>query len=119
MAFSQFSNNSDPKVAILITDGKSNEQQAKKLLEEADKKNITIYTIGLGEERDKLNEDLLKQLAYETGGQYYHAKENIDISEIYQTILAEITCGYPALTCTSASSASDRRRLNTPTPIST
>ena len=75
-----------------------------KLLKKANEKNITIYTIGLGD-KDKLNEDLLKQLAYETGGQYYHAKENIDISEIYQTILSEITCGYPALTCISASSA--------------
>ena len=86
-AFSAFSNNNTPKVAILITDGKSNEAQARKLLEEADKKNITIYTIGLGD-KNKLNKDLLKLLAHETGGQYYHAKENIDISEIYTSILS-------------------------------
>jgi len=92
----------NPKVAILLTDGNSNENKIRELLEKAHAQGITIHTIGIGSEKN-LNEDLLKKLAYDTGGQYYHVAESIDLGAAYQSILADVNCGIPAWTCTSAS----------------
>lgn len=95
---------SGPKVAILLTDGKSNEQKIEKMLERAKKENIKIFTIGLGNHKH-LNEDLLRRLASETGGNYYHIEENIDIGTAYQSIFTAITCGIPMPSCTNLSQA--------------
>jgi len=95
---------SSPKIAILLTDGKSNESQVLKMIEEAKRDSIKVYTIGLGK-KDQLNEALLQKLATQTGGQYYHVAENIDLGAAYQSILSEITCGVPASTCTFSSQA--------------
>ncbi|MBU8881127.1 S-layer homology domain-containing protein [Bacillus sp. FJAT-29790] len=97
VAFNQYSNNY-PKIAILLTDGKSNERQVKQMLLRARAEQIKIFTIGLGS-KTQLNETLLQQLAYETGGEYYHVTENIHIGSAYQSILNEVTCDIPAPSC--------------------
>ncbi|MBO0588906.1 S-layer homology domain-containing protein [Sporosarcina sp. E16_8] len=101
VAFKNYSGNG-PKVAILLTDGKSNENKVLEMLKYASAQGITIHTIGLGNAK-QLNEPLLKKLAHETGGQYYHVAESIDLGIAYQSILSEVTCGIPAPTCTTAS----------------
>ena len=88
-AFEKFTG-SGSRAAILLTDGKSNENQALQMIQKARDKGIEIYTIGLG---NQVNEDLLQRLASETGGQYYHIKENIQLGEAYQSILNQIGCG--------------------------
>lgn len=90
------------KAAILLTDGKSSESSIKSALDKAKRDGIVVYTIGLGKERN-LNSPLLKQIAKETGGTYYHITDSIDLGLVYQSILQEITCGETALTCSSAS----------------
>ena len=100
-AFETFTG-SGRKVAILLTDGKSNENQALQMIQKAKEKGITIYTIGLG---TQVSEDLLQRLASETGGQYYHIKENIQIGEAYQSILNQIGCGVPVLSCSNPAQA--------------
>lgn len=90
-AFSNFKGEGK-KIAILLTDGNSNEQKVLDKLEEAKKKNITIYTIGLGK-KTQLKEALLQLLASETGGQYYHVEKNIHIGTAYKSILSQASCG--------------------------
>lgn len=94
-AFTAFAPGNAPKVAILLTDGKSNEQQTLNTLAEAKQKNIKIYTIGLGSKK-QLNEELLQRIAKETGGHYYHIAEIGELGIAYQSILSAITCDIPA-----------------------
>lgn len=91
IAIDKFSNDTSPKIAILITDGKSNTSKILSILKKAQSKNIKIYTIGLGN-ASQLNEYLLAQIANSTGGSYYNVKENVNLVEAYQSILDEVTC---------------------------
>ncbi|MBD7984747.1 S-layer homology domain-containing protein [Sporosarcina sp. Sa2YVA2] len=100
-AFDRMSS-SGSKVAILLTDGNSSESSIQSALDKAVKGGIVVYTIGLGKERN-LNSPLLKKIAKDTGGTYYHITDSIDLGLVYQSIIKEITCGVPALTCSSAS----------------
>ncbi|MBY0221477.1 VWA domain-containing protein [Sporosarcina aquimarina] len=84
------------RVLILLTDGKSSKTPILKQVEEAKRQGIRIFTIGLGKD---LDEALLKDIARETKGSYFHVKENIELSLVYQSILQEINCGIPLPTC--------------------
>jgi len=79
-------------IEILLTDGRddpccTNPESAAR---DAVTKNITIYTIGLGEPNYPLNETLLKNVANITGGKYYNAPTGNDLINIYQQIAYEI-----------------------------
>jgi Ca-activated chloride channel family protein len=98
---------SKSKVAILLTDGENNGGQippvtAKEL---AKATGVRVYTIGVGTEgyaqvpmqtaggvvvmqREKVNidEKLLTQIATETGGKYFRAKDNESLKNIYSEI---------------------------------
>lgn len=100
VAFSKFTG-TGPKVAILLTDGKSSESQVKTMIEEAKRKGIAVFTIGLGNPQ-QLNEPLLRTIAQETGGSYYHVSTSNELSGTYQSILDEITCGAKGQTCSAA-----------------
>lgn len=95
VAFDKFTPGNAPKVAILLTDGKSNAKQTLSIISEAKQKNIKIYTIGLGNKK-QLNEAILQQLAKDTGGHYYHVAESSELGAAYQSILSAITCDIPA-----------------------
>lgn len=95
-AFSRFTGTN--KVAILVTDGKSNERQVLAKIEQARNQGITVYTIGLGSKK-QLNEALLQKVAQETGGRYFHVGKSSEISTAYQTILNELSCGELYLGC--------------------
>ena len=90
-AIIEFTNDSKPKIAILVTDGKSNTSKILETIAKAGTKNVKIFTIGLGS-ASQLNEPLLEQIANSTGGSYYHVEENIDLANAYQSILDEVTC---------------------------
>ncbi|WNS82136.1 VWA domain-containing protein [Domibacillus sp. DTU_2020_1001157_1_SI_ALB_TIR_016] len=96
-AFSRFTAGTR-KVAILVTDGKSNKQQVLNQIAEAKRQGITVYTVGLGS-KEQLNEALLQQVAQETGGRYFHVEKSSEISTAYQTILNELSCGELYLGC--------------------
>jgi Ca-activated chloride channel family protein len=97
---------SKTKVIILLTDGENNRANidpntAKEI---AKAEGIRVYTIGMGTEgyapmpmqtpngvvmqREKVNidEKLLTQIARETGGRYYRAKDNESLKNIYADI---------------------------------
>lgn len=94
------------KVVILLTDGENNggfidPNTAKEL---AKSLGIRVYTIGVGtdgsapvpvrtemgiimqQEKVNIDEKLLTQIAKETGGQYFRAKDNEQLKEIYTDI---------------------------------
>lgn len=100
------SSKSKSKVIILLTDGENNgglidPETAKEI---AKAFQIKVHTIGIGTDgfaplpvntpmgtviqNDKvsIDEKLLKEIATETGGKYYRAKDNADLSGIYDEI---------------------------------
>ncbi len=98
LAIDRFSANQTPKIAILLTDGKSNTNKVVSLIQKARDRNVTIYTIGLGD-KSQLNEEFLDQLANSTGGSYFHVEKSRDIFTAYQTIINEVTCATPPPSC--------------------
>lgn len=76
------------KVIILITDGENNggtidpltsAQLAKKL-------GIKIYTIGVGDYNNTLDDELLSNIANTTGGIYFRATDNDELSQVFRKI---------------------------------
>ena len=94
------------RVVILLTDGVNNsgEVSPQMAVEIAKTYGIRVYTIGVGREgmapypvmtpwgvevrnlEVEIDEDLLKQIADETGGRYFRANDNTKLAEIYNEI---------------------------------
>lgn len=70
------------KYMILLTDGKSSDTVSD-YADNATMRNITIFTIGLG---NNLDENLLRDIATSTGGKYYHASVADDLYDIFDAI---------------------------------
>jgi Ca-activated chloride channel homolog len=107
----------DPKdrkyrVIVLLTDGEDHIGQASKMVEEAARQGVTIYTVGIGllqgvpiplkdeqgnvtykKDREgnivttKLDEELLQKIALATNGKYYHAEPgHFELEEVLKEI---------------------------------
>ena len=94
------------RVVILLTDGVNNsgEVSPQMAVEIAKTYGIRVYTIGVGREgmapypvmtpwgvevrnlEVEIDEELLKQIADETGGRYFRANDNTKLAEIYDEI---------------------------------
>ncbi len=90
------------KVIILLTDGEPSEHDmpSKLGIEAAKKMGIKVYTIGIGSDKEvqimhpfygmvvmpKVNAELLTQIAQETGGKFFMARNAKDMRTIYDTI---------------------------------
>jgi len=79
------------KIAILLSDGLPNVGESTKdglmygPIEEFIDNNITLYTIGFGDQYDteSIDENLLESIADTTGGSYYYASGTYELSKIY------------------------------------
>ena len=73
------------KVVMLFTDGYENSSvhNKKQLLDLAKKYNVEIYTIGFGNE---INTDFLEELAYQTGGSFYHIYRTSQLKNIFKDV---------------------------------
>ncbi|MCO5235346.1 MAG: VWA domain-containing protein [Chitinophagaceae bacterium] len=101
------SSDAGSKVVILLTDGENNGGLIDPITarEIAKSMHIKVYTIGMGsegyagmpvrgaegqviiqQEKVHIDESLLKEIATETGGQYFRAKEDRDLNTIYREI---------------------------------
>ena len=89
-------NGSDSKYRyiIFITDGEDNQYTYSydSLIAEAAKDNIIVYTIGMG----SASESILKKVANETNGKYYHATTSdvhaddiLDLGDVFEEIASE------------------------------
>jgi Ca-activated chloride channel family protein len=91
------------RVLLLLTDGQNTAGKItpEQALELAVAKDITIYSVGIGADvmiqnslfgkrrinpSSELDEESLQQLASETGGHYFRARDSQDMSEIYQLL---------------------------------
>jgi len=104
MAIKRFvENKNKQRVLILITDGANTAGSIDPIMaaKQAAKNNITIYTIGIGADKmvrrtifgnqnynpsADLDESALKEIASLTKGQYFRARNQEDLQNIYQTI---------------------------------
>jgi len=93
---------SKSKVMILLTDGEPSENDAnpKVAIDVAKKLGIRIYTVGIGSDKEeyildprygaicapKINKKLLTRIAKQTGGKFFHALDEKDMRNIYDTI---------------------------------
>lgn len=90
------------KVMILLTDGEPSKGDADPVttLDIVKKIGIKIYTIGIGSEEEqyivhpwygtilkpRINKELLTMIARETGGQFFNAKNAVDMRSVYNVI---------------------------------
>lgn len=89
---------SKSKIIVFLTDGVDYGRgyiSPKTAIEIAKKFDIKVYTIGVGKQthrmtfrgREKLlDEELLMEIASQTGGEYYRAKNEVDLNKIYDEI---------------------------------
>jgi Ca-activated chloride channel family protein len=75
------------KIVVLLTDGEHNsgEISPKDALVLAKQESIKIYTIGMGN-RGEADEALLKEIANESGGDFFYATNAKELREIYAKI---------------------------------
>jgi len=86
-------------VIILLTDGQNNVgPSVDEAILYANENHVTVYTIGMGTEEggelsdidvafvSKLDSETLNRIAEETNGKYYRARNESELSEVYETI---------------------------------
>lgn len=80
------SDSSHSQIMVLISDGHNNISgglNINTVIQEAKDNHTKIFTIGLG---SNIDEDLLKEIASETGGKYFYASVADDLDEVYSDI---------------------------------
>ncbi|MFC4245914.1 VWA domain-containing protein [Natribaculum luteum] len=94
LALDEYDDGDDPdrdRTMILLSDGENDcgwfcdsdeldEQTMDLAQNDANDKNVTIYTVGLG---DHVDEDLLEDVADATGGEYHHADNAEELEDIF------------------------------------
>lgn len=95
--FSIFNNLSDntKKVIVLITDGIATDSKNPGTVEvaydTAERNNISIYTIGLGDNEKKKFEDTLIPLSDATGGLFYNVDDEIQLKRLFNHMMKKKT----------------------------
>ena len=90
--------NEKRKAVILLSDGQVNTGEIDEAIEDINKMDVIVHTFGIGTVEggevgfglSKLDEDSLKSLAYNTGGQYFSAESNEELRESFDEIV-EVT----------------------------
>jgi len=99
LALTKFSNDTKTsKSIIVVSDGKTSKSKMTKVINDAKKKGIKIYTVSMGK-KNQINEAILTQVATETGGTYYHAIDNYQFHQVTQKIIDAILCKTAPSSC--------------------
>ena len=88
---------------VLLSDGQNNQFPApQQVIEDAANRGIRVYTVGVGSAdgtvvriqgrsvRTRLDEATLKQIAEQTGGQYYNASNEHDLRAVYENLSTQL-----------------------------
>lgn len=75
------------KIVVLLTDGEHNSGSIspKDATALAKQENIKIYTIGIGE-KGEADEALLREIAHESGGEFFSATSGEELEKVYEKI---------------------------------
>lgn len=86
-----FAEHNPKKAVVLLTDGFDNtDTTVDGLIAEADGSNVQFFVIGFGE----VNEEDLRKLADETGGQYFFTPDTTDLNAIYDQVSSILSNQY-------------------------
>ena len=92
--FTNSNTNGARRYLILLTDGKDTEDvegydrdKTKNAIEEAKRKGVKVYTIGLGQEIDQ---EALANIAAQTSGKYYYAVNADVLNSLFEIIASQI-----------------------------
>jgi VWFA-related protein len=81
------------KAVVVMTDGKDeapgSRQSDDAVVERAKEAKIPLYMLGLGR-KDEINEPVMKKMAKETGGEYYHAGNEKKLLELFENLSIEL-----------------------------
>ena len=86
------------KSVILISDGQLNVGDAPQITRYANRNNLIVNTIAVGTEEgglteydtlSKVDEDFLKSLAFNTGGQFFRARDSAALGESFDNIIKQ------------------------------
>lgn len=80
------------KAIVLVTDGKASKSKIDQTIKKAQEKGVKIYTVAVGEYKE-VQEDLLRKISTETGGQYFNVTDVQNIHGVFQSIINGILCG--------------------------
>jgi VWFA-related protein len=77
------------KAVIVLTDGIENKSKIKyeTMMEKIKMAGIPVYMIGLG---NTINENVMRQIAWDTGGRYYHVPNSADLVNLYNLISQQL-----------------------------
>ena len=88
---------------VLLSDGQNNQfPDPKQVIEDAVNRGIRIFTVGVGSAdgtvvriqgrsvRTRLDEATLKQIADDTGGQYFNASNERDLKAVYENLTTQL-----------------------------
>jgi len=86
------------KSVILISDGQLNVADAPQIIRYVNRNNLIVNTIAVGTEEggltdfntiSKIDEDFLKSLSFNSGGQFFRVKDIGDLDESFNTLIGE------------------------------
>lgn len=82
------SNDNHDRVVVLLSDGGDNRGDDPIVqAERAADMNVTVHTIGVGDD----DEDLMQDIADETGGDYYHVSNAANLEDVFESIIRDKT----------------------------
>lgn len=94
-----FASPENPRVVVLLTDGQNNVgPSVEEAISYANENHVTVHTIGIGTKEgggfpemnltfvSKLDSETLRMIANQTDGKYYEARNESELSEIYEEI---------------------------------
>jgi len=89
----------NPKAVILISDGQLNIGDAPEILNYVKRNNLIVYTIAVGTQEggvtgfntiSKVDEDFLKALALESGGEFFRATDSDSLETSFTSLIQEM-----------------------------
>lgn len=111
-ALAHYSNNTNvEKAMIIISDGKTRTTNVSGMIEEYKNKGIKVYAITYGTGK-QINDKTMRQIATETGGQYFNVTSIQQLHNVYESISQIILCDKPIDACVYDSSVFTSTSVN-------
>jgi VWFA-related protein len=81
------------RAVVVLTDGKDESPGSRRsdeeVIERAKETGIPLYMLGLGQP-DEINEPVMKKMASQTGGEYYHAGNQQKLLEVFENLSIQL-----------------------------